>query len=616
MTKKLTKDEIENKIKELVDKIDNVELISISFKGNNIKATNALVTMRCTIHDEIFTVTYHSVAAGIGHCKKCASISYSKARLSDQEKSINELKEHIRKANELGSDLEYIGISGEWKGKNNTEVFIKCRKHNTTTKTRIANIMHSDTWRCGECMSEFLKENNSHTPKEAREIVEKRFPDSQLDFSKIEDTYIGADKEVTIHCKKHGDFTRVYKALLGEKNPQCPDCYNESRTFTKEEAENIVIENVKSKNEGGADIEFLGFVDNIWSGNTTKLILKCNKHNKIWDTTDFHNFCGTTRVGCTECGKELSREHNMYTSEEALEIVKDAQSSRSDEFSGYYKLERVIDSYTGSHDSVTLECPKHGLFDISFSIVSHGGGYCPECLKEKRVTDKLSEVPKLVENINNKLDELRDQGYDIKFLGFIEEDSTSLVNRHLKLRCNEHDRYWESTIYSNFIKCVVPACPDCNRYRSGNVSKQEMLCVNEILKYTSRQNVDTGIKIAVDEDSRKIFDNRSGFIWADIYIRNINTIIEYSGQQHFKFPSYFHHSYYEFVNQVNRDLFLQRYCKYNNIRLIIIPYVDDNRIPEIIKNLMVDGIDITTKVVPRLLPDVVKETCKSLVRYG
>lgn len=616
MTRKLTKDEIENKIKELVNKIDNVELISISFKGNNIKATDALVTMRCTIHDEIFTVTYHSVAAGIGHCKKCASISYSKARLSDQEKSINELKEHIRKANELGSDLEYIGISGEWKGKNNTEVFIKCRKHNTTTKTRIANIMHSDTWRCSECMSEFLKENNSHTPKEAREIVEKRFPNSQLDFSKIEDTYIGADKEVTIHCEKHGDFTRIYKTLLGEKNPQCPDCYNESRTFTKEEAEEIIKEKIEEKNNNGSDIEFLGFVDDKWCGNTTKLILKCNKHNKIWNTTRFNNFCNTSRSCCIECGREAILEANMYTPEEALEVVRKAQNERSDEFSSYYKLEGIVQSYTGAHNSVTLECPKHGLFNISFSIVSRGGGYCPECLKEKRMIDKLFEVPKLVENINNKLNELRNKGYDIKFLGFIEEDSTSLVDRHLKLYCNEHDRYWESTIYNNFIKCTVPACPDCNRYRSGSVSKQETICVNEILKYTSNKNVDTRFEIEVDEESMKLFDNRSGSILADIYIRDINTIIEYSGPQHFEFPSYFHHFYYEFVNQVNRDLYLRKYCRENDIRLVIIPYIDNNKIPEIIKNLMTSGIDITTKLEPKLLPILYEETCKSLVKYG
>ena len=91
-------------------------------------------------------------------------------------------------------------------------------------------------------------------------------------------------------------------------------------------------------------------------------------------------------------------------------------------------------------------------------------------------------------------------------------------------------------------------------------------------------------------------------IFVDFYLSNENIIIEYDGQQHFNWTDHFHKTYSNFIDQVNRDNYLVQYCKDNNIRLLRISYKDNNRLEEVIRAFLVDGIDISIKVEPKLLP--------------
>ena len=47
------------------------------------------------------------------------------------------------------------------------------------------------------------------------------------------------------------------------------------KKLTKQDARDLISSKIKSiKDERGIEIKFLGFLNNIWIGNTTKLILK------------------------------------------------------------------------------------------------------------------------------------------------------------------------------------------------------------------------------------------------------------------------------------------------------------------------------------------------------
>lgn len=608
MARKLTQEEIENNIKNKISELEDLELVSISYKNSKVKPINTIITLRCTKHDEIFTITYSAFIKNGGRCKKCHGENIRNVKMTSSEDGIKLINEYIEKANNAGASLEFISLVGDWKGINNTRILIKCNKHNTTTETNLQTFLRSNSWKCPECVKEYMSKTRRYTPQEARKAVESKFPNNPLDFSKIEETYENNESEVTICCEKHGDFKRKFSSLIDSDNPQCPECFHESISYSKEQALEIVKEKIKQKNDNGADLEFLGFVDDVWEGSTTKLILKCNKHNHIWNTTNFNNFCKDNFVGCIKCKGDKTREIHSYTPEQAYKLAKEAQSKRTD--GRVYDLEGIKSTYTKSDSDVTICCEEHGDFKVQFTTLMLGKGICPECLSEKRSKLFMGNETIYLERINNKIQDLKSRGHNIQFLGFVETDTTKLTKRHLKLYCAEHNKYWETTTYDNFIGSPGVFCPDCVNTRSDKVSKMEKYCQSEILKYVPE--IDTQHKIYLNEETKKILGNFSGILFADIYIESINAIIEYNGGQHYNYIEHFHKGdYSRLVKQVNRDLYLKQYCKENNIKLLIIPYVDDKRIPEIIERFITLGEDITTKLEPHLLPAIVENNSKN-----
>ena len=82
-------------------------------------------------------------------------------------------------------------------------------------------------------------------------------------------------------------------------------------------------------------------------------------------------------------------------------------------------------------------------------------------------------------------------------------------------------------------------------------------------------------------------------------------MLEYNGKQHYEYTPYFHENYQVFMNQVNRDTILKTYCNKNKIKLLQIPYLDNDRLEEVIRAFVIEGKDITTHIQPKLLPALI-----------
>lgn len=314
---------------------------------------------------------------------------------------------------------------------------------------------------------------------------------------------------------------------------------------------------------------------------------------------------------CKECMRETvsnNRKLNIDKIRETVEIkLKTTYNSE-------YTLEN-IGEFNGKHTEITLRCKKHNIIFVkTYRSVLSGKINCPKCLYEKRLAWLSTTEEKVLEKINNKISSLNNDGYRIKFLGFVEDDIPASY-RHLRLYCEIHNIYWETTDYDSFINTAGVFCHKCSITKVGKISNKETQCFDEIKKHVSENNVNKQFEIRLDKGIKQLI-NHTESIRADFYIKDINAIIEYNGGQHYRFVPYIQKYYSKFVDQVNRDLYLKKYCKENNIKLLVIPYVDDKRIPEIIEKFINDGIDITTKLEPKLLPILYEETCKSLVKYG
>lgn len=72
------------------------------------------------------------------------------------------------------------------------------------------------------------------------------------------------------------------------------------------------------------------------------------------------------------------------------------------------------------------------------------------------------------------------------------------------------------------------------------------------------------------------------FLYFDFYIPSENLCIEYNGKQHYE-PVEFFGGEKEFKKNVYRDSIKKEYCLKNNIRFLIIPYWEKEKIPDILR---------------------------------
>lgn len=73
----------------------------------------------------------------------------------------------------------------------------------------------------------------------------------------------------------------------------------------------------------------------------------------------------------------------------------------------------------------------------------------------------------------------------------------------------------------------------------------------------------------------------------DFFLPNLNLAIEYNGEQHYIENNFFAASLAE---QKRSDKRKELYCKKNNIELLIIPYWEYNKIEEILKGVVSNGL--------------------------
>lgn len=301
---KLSESDIKNNVIKKINTLDYaVELVDIEYENNYIKASNAILLLKCPEHNRIERVKYYNFINWGWHCDECNIIN----NRSNKPEIECRIKEILDKSNQLGTDLELIKFcDDDWSGYSTSgaKVEIKCNKHDIITTPRISNILRNNTDNdyklfCPECRKEYGLPSHRTDPKLAEEALEKKFPNSIYDFSKVAETYETLESEVTIICPNHGEFTRPYKYLINSGDPRCPKCYEEhlisrvrsdgiNSLISRDDAIKFIEELIIEKNKyPEVDIEFIGFVDDKWIGSKTNLILRCRKHNIIWTETTY-----------------------------------------------------------------------------------------------------------------------------------------------------------------------------------------------------------------------------------------------------------------------------------------------------------------------------------------
>ena len=200
--------------------------------------------------------------------------------------------------------------------------------------------------------------------------------------------------------------------------------------------------------------------------------------------------------------------------------------------------------YINSTTKVEIICPIHGSF-WQAPAKHIFGRRCPYCFgTRKRTTEEfIQEAQKIHGN-----------RYDY---------SKSIYGKNnlepIEIICPIHGSFWQTPIHHINSKC---GCPKCNR--SHGEAFLANYFENNNIEYKENYIVEVPIEI-----------RPTGIIKIDFYLPKFNTFVEYNGKQHYIMQEGFG-GQLKFDKQVQRDNYLRKYCKENNINLIEIPYTEKN----------------------------------------
>ena len=219
----------------------------------------------------------------------------------------------------------------------------------------------------------------------------------------------------------------------------------------------------------------------------------------------------------------------------------------------------------GSKIKVEIICLLHGCFSQLPSHHLEGDG-CRKCSHDERRTTK--------EKFIHKANKIHNNYYDYS--------NTNYEKHHSKIEiiCPQHGTFKQRA--SNHLRGI--GCPICKQ------SKGERL----VRSYLEQNNFNF-------KQEHIVNNFRFDFV---VIKDDLPMVIEFNGRQHYipgNFGSKKENADFEiFLTTTERDCRKYKKLKENNIPLIIIPYWDINRIPEILDDFF-NGIEPTYSQPPKIV---------------
>ena len=210
--------------------------------------------------------------------------------------------------------------------------------------------------------------------------------------------------------------------------------------------------------------------------------------------------------------------------------------------------------YKNVHQKIKIKCNKCGTEYLKrINDLLHGYG-CNNCANLKRYS-----VEEMKERVNNL-----DSDYEL----LSNSCRTRDIGEFKHLKCGNT---FQMKIH-NFVT-VGERCPFCNQSLGNSNSKG----ITIIKEYLDNRNINY-------EQEKKfencIYNNRH--LPFDIYLTELNILIEFDGIQHFK-PIDIFGGEERFKRCKENDNYKNEFAKNNNIKLIRISYLDIDKIEDILK---------------------------------
>lgn len=179
------------------------------------------------------------------------------------------------------------------------------------------------------------------------------------------------------------------------------------------------------------------------------------------------------------------------------------------------------------------------------------GKRCPSCYMKGRKGKSINRFPKLTMNNMQK---------DYNILSDFNGNREPIT-----LKCKKCGRIFESLprhFDSSTFHTSIGKCPSCYRYLTSGEKIVENFLIEKQINFQIQKSFSDLFFEGKLRFDFAIFDNNN----------NLLCLIEYQGEQHYRYVEFFFKSVDRYKISLQRDKMKREYCSKNNIPLIEIPY--------------------------------------------
>lgn len=215
--------------------------------------------------------------------------------------------------------------------------------------------------------------------------------------------------------------------------------------------------------------------------------------------------------------------------------------------------------YKNKYSKVKINCSKHGTFKQSPDAHQRGQG-CPQCAQENRLMSrKRKTLSQFVHEAN-----LKHQGKytyeDAQYFNLLTKTS---------ITCPRHGSFIQSP-KAHLSGQGCPTCADDKRtsfYESRGEKMVEQVLLANNIKYVKQKTF--------PDCKHKML------LLYDFFLPDHNILVEYDGEQHYKFTPRFHGTRNGFEVMQKRDKIKNVYAEKNGITLIRIRWDEEYKVSEL-----------------------------------
>jgi len=218
-------------------------------------------------------------------------------------------------------------------------------------------------------------------------------------------------------------------------------------------------------------------------------------------------------------------------------------------------LKTKFEDYENFNSRISLECKNGHSWKTNASSVVHTDTWCKKCI-EISLRKNVDDITKILKNKNIICLDIEDYN-----------NSKSKLN----FKCLECNHIWNVTA-SHVMSDT--GCPKCNK--SKNIRENECRDVFEKI-YNKKFSSKYPIWLKNPKTNRNLE--------LDGYCEELKLAFEYGGKQHYEYCEFFHRGDIKnFYKQQAIDKYKVKICIAKGIKLIVIPYWENNNLESFIKS--------------------------------